>query len=106
HVLELRVEHVAAVDVADARAGDRAEERNARQRQRRRGADQGDDIGIVLEIVRQHRADDLRLVAEARREERTDRPVDETRGQRLLLRGTALALEEAAGDLAGRESLL
>src|SRR6185312_6153234 len=48
----------------------------------------------------------LRLVAEARRKERPDRPVDEPRDQRLLLRGTALALEEAARDLAGGEGLL
>ena len=74
-------------------------------RQRRRGADQRDDVGIVLEIVAQHGADDLRLVEEARREERPDRPVDQARGQRLLFRRPALALEEAAGDLAGGEGL-
>jgi hypothetical protein len=56
--------------------------------------------------VAQHRADDLRLVEEARREQRPDRPVDEARHQRLLLRRPALALEEAARDLAGGEGLL
>ena len=74
-------------------------------RQRRRGADQRDDVGIVLEIVAQHGADDLRLVAETRREKRPDRPVDQPRGQRLLFRRPALALEKAAGDLAGGEGL-
>src|SRR5579885_1152486 len=56
--------------------------------------------------MREHRADDLRLVAEARREKRPDRAIDEARGQHLLLRGASLALEEAARDLAGGEGLL
>ena len=38
-----------------------------------------DDVGIVLQVVAQHGADDLRLVAEARREQRADRPVDQAR---------------------------
>jgi hypothetical protein len=47
----------------------------------------------------------LRLVLEALHEQRPDRPVDEAGGQRLLLGGTALTLEIAAGDLAGGEGL-
>jgi hypothetical protein len=39
-------------------------------------------------------------------EERPDRPVDEARGQHLLLARPTLALEEAAGDLARSEGLL
>ena len=100
-----RVQDVFAVDVADARAGDRAHERDARDRQRRRGADHRDDVGVVLEIMAQHGADDLRLVTETRHEERPDRPIDQPRDQRLLFGGPALALEEAAGDLAGGEGL-
>ena len=100
-----RVQDVLAVDIADAGGGDRAEERNAGDGQRRRGADQGDDVGIVLQVMAQHGADDLRLVAEAGREQRADRPVDEARGQHLLLGRPAFALEEAAGDLAGGEGL-
>ena len=38
-------------------------------------------------------------------EQRADRPVDQARGQRFLLGRAALALEEAAGDLAGGEGL-
>ena len=64
-----------------------------------------DDVGVVLEVMRQHRADDLRLVAEAVGEERPDRAVDQARDQRLLLARPALALEEAAGNLARRERL-
>src|SRR3984957_14900679 len=105
-LVDLWIEHVLAVDIADARAADRAEEGNAGDRQRRRRADQRDDVGIVLEIMREHGADYLRLVEKARREKRADRPVDEARGQRLLLRGATLALEEAARDLARGEGLL
>ena len=39
-------------------------------------------------------------------EQRPDRPVDQPRGQRLLLGRAAFALEIAAGDLAGGEGLL
>ena len=45
--------------------------------------------------------DDLNFVEEAVREERTNRTVDKTRGERFLFGGTAFALEEAPGDLAG-----
>ena len=44
--------------------------------------------------------DELRLVAPALREQRADRAVDQARGERALLAGAALALEERAGDLA------
>ena len=88
--------------VADAGGGDRAEERDAGQRQRRRAADHGDDVGIVLQVVAQHGGDDLDLVAEPIREQRADRPVDQAGGQHLVLGRPALALEEPAGDLARR----
>ena len=94
------IEHVLAVDVADARRADRAVERHARQHQRRRRADHRRDVGIDFGIDRHHRRDDLHFVVEAVREQRPDRPVDEARGQRLLFRRTAFALEEAAGNLA------
>src|SRR5690606_2246154 len=64
-----------------------------------------DDIRIVLEVVRENGANHLRLVAVRVMEQRTDRTVDEARGQHLLLRRTAFTLEEAARDLAGGESL-
>ena len=59
----VRVEHVLAVDVADAGGADRAHEGHAGERQRGRGADHADDVGVVLEVVRQHGDDDLGLVA-------------------------------------------
>ena len=51
-----RVEHVLAVDVAHARGADRAVERDAGERQRRRGADHRRDVGVDLRVERQHRA--------------------------------------------------
>ena len=105
-LVQRRVQHVFAVDIADARAADRADERNARDRQRGRGADHRDDVGIVFQVMAQNGADDLRLVAGNPDEERPDRPVDQPRDQRFLFGRPALALEEAAGDLAGGEGLL
>ena len=95
-----RVEHVLAVDVADARGADRTVERDAGKRQGRRGADHRGNVGVDFRIDRHHRRDDLHFVVEAVGEQRADRPVDQARGQRFLLRGPPFALEEAAGDLA------
>ena len=57
-------------------------------------------LGIAFRIGRKHHGDDLRLVHEAFREQRPDRPVDQTAGEDLLLRRTPFALDEAAGKLA------
>ena len=100
HVVHGRVEHVGAIDEADAGAADRAEERRAGEGQRGRGGDHADHVGIVLHVVGEDGDDDLGLVLEALDEEGPDRTVDQAGGQDLLLGGTALALEEAAGDLA------
>ena len=105
HLLDGRVQDVLAVLEADAGGGDRAEERDAGQRQRRRATDHGDDVGIVLEVVAEHGRDHLDLVAEALREQRAHRAVDKAAGQHLLLGRPAFPLEEAARDLAGGEGL-
>jgi hypothetical protein len=105
-VLKPWIEDVLAIDIADAGGADRAEERNARDRQRGGTADHRDDIRVILQVVAQYRRDNLSLTAETWMEERPDRPVDQTRGQDLLLARPALALEEAAGDLARGEGLL
>ena len=99
-LVDRRVQHVAAVDVADAGAADRAHEGNAGERQGGGGGDHADDVGVVLQIMREHGDDDLRVVLVALGEERPDRPVDEARGQRLLLGRAPLALEEAARNAA------
>ncbi len=101
HVLHQRIEHVAAVDVADSRSGDRAHEGHAGERQGRRRRDQADDVGIVFQVVRKHGDDNLRLVLVARGEERPDRPVDQARGQCILFGRAPFALEEAARNAAG-----
>ena len=105
HLGKRRVEHVVAVQIADPGAADGAEEGQAGDGEGRRSADHGDDVGIVLQVVGEHRADHLGLVAILGMEERTDRPVDEPRGQRLLLARPPLTLEKAAGDLARGEGL-
>ena len=85
---------------------DRTRERDAGQRHRARGADHREHVRVVVGVRGDDQVDDLDLVAEALGEERTQRPVDEPAGQRLLLVGPALALEEAAGDAAARVGLL
>ena len=55
-------------------------------------------VGVVLRVGREHQRDDLRLVAPAGGEQRTNGPVDHARGEDFLLRHLAFALEEAAGD--------
>ena len=101
HLVDMRVEHVFAVDVADAGAADRAHEGHARQRQRGRGGDDRQDVRIVLEVVLDDGDDDLRVVLVAVGKERADRAVDQAGNQRFLLARTAFALEIAARDLAG-----
>jgi hypothetical protein len=100
-----RVQHVGVVDVRDARGTDRAVERQARHGQRGRRADQRGNVGRDVRVHGQHVDHDLHFVVEAFREQRAQRTIDQARRQRLMLRRTAFALEEAAGDLAGRVGL-
>ena len=101
HLVDMRVEDVFAVDVADAGAADRAHEGNAGERQGGRGGDDRQDVRIVLEIVLDDGDDDLGVVLVAVGKERADRAVDQAGNQRFLLARTAFALEIAARDLAG-----
>ena len=101
-----RVQHVLAIDIADARRTDRALERNAGDRQRRRRADHRRDIRVDFRIDRHHVHNDLHFIEEGVGKQRTDRTVDQAAGQCLLLARTALALEEAPRDLAGCVGLL
>ena len=68
--------------------------------QRRRGAHDRDDVGLVDLVGREDRRDDLDLVAEPVGERRADRAVDHASGQRGLLARARLTLDEAAGELA------
>ena len=100
-LLHSGIEHELALEDADAGGADRPHEGDARQREGSGGGDHRHDVGIVLEIVRQHGGDELRLVPVAVDEERTDRAIDEARHQRLALGRASLALEIAARNLAG-----
>ena len=99
------VQHIFAVDEADAGRADRAHEGQARQGQRRRSGDHGHDVRIIFQVVGQDGDDDLRLVLEALDEQGANRTVDQARDQSLFFRRTAFTLEEAAGDLACGEGL-
>ena len=101
-LLEGRIDDELAVDQADADAGDRAGERDARERERRRGAGDREHVGVVLGVGREHERDDLRFVPPAGREQRPDRTIDQAAGEHFLLGRLAFALEEAAGDPARR----
>jgi len=98
HFVERRVEHIFVVGEADAGRADRALEGGARNRQRRRGGDQREDIRIVFHVVRQRRHDHLGFIAPAVHEQRADRAVDQAGDQRLLFGRTTFALEIAAGN--------
>ncbi len=106
HFVERRVEHIFVVDEADAGGADRTLERRTRQRQRCGRGHHRQNVGIVLHVVRQRRHDHLGFVAPALDKQRADRAVDQTGDQRLLLGGTAFALEVAAGDAARGVGLL
>ena len=101
-----RVQEVLAILITDANGTDRTVERNARQRKRSRCANHRRNVGVDFRIERDHGRHDLHFVVEAIREERTDRTIDQTRGQRFLFGRTTLTLEEAARDATGSVGLL
>ncbi len=101
----LGVERVFAILIADTAGTDRAHERHARDRQRRRSRDHRDNIGLGLAIIAQHVSNDVDLVVEPFREQRAHRAVDQAGDQRLLFGRAALALEKAARDAPGGEEL-
>ena len=96
-----RVEDELAVDVADAHGADRALERDLADRQRGGRGDGAEDVRVVLVVRREDRDDELDVVLVALGEQRADRAVGEARGERRGLGRAALALDEAARDLAG-----
>ena len=101
HLVDLRIEHIFVVDEADTGGPDRPHERRAGEGERRRGGDHGDDVGIILQIVRQRGHDHLGVAAVALGEQRPDRPVDQAGDQCLLFGRAAFALEISAGNAAG-----
>ncbi len=105
-LVDRRVELELVLDEADAGRPHGTHEGDARDGQRGGGRHHGEDVGVILHVVRQDRHDDLGVEPVPFREQGTDRPVDEPGDQRLLLGRAPLALEVAARDTAGREGLL
>ena len=95
------IHHQAAADAPDPDAADGPLERDLGHREGRRGPHHRQHVGVVLLIGGEDGGDDLDVLVVAVRKQRTDRPVDQPGGQRLLLVRAPLALEEAAGDLPG-----
>ena len=102
HIIDGRVQDVFTILKANTCSGNRATERRAGNRQRSRGGDHRNDIGVVDQIVAQNRTHHQNFVLEARHKKRTDRTVDQTRGQGFFFGRTRLALEKATGDFARR----
>ena len=65
------------------------------------GADHGEHVGVVIAVGRQDRTDDLDFVDVPGWEQRSDRSVDQPRGQGVLHGRTPFPLDETAGKLAG-----
>src|SRR5439155_27320965 len=96
-----------SVDRADADAADRSFERRIGDVERGRCRVHREDVVLVLLVGGPRRDDDLDVVPEALRPQRSDRAVDETSGEDALLGGAALTSRERTGDLARRvEALL
>src|SRR3990170_3043860 len=95
-----RVDDELTVDAADAHGADGTLEGDLADRQRGRGGDGADDVGVVLLVGGEDREYDMHVVLVARREQRPDGPVGEAGGEDGRFRGARLALDEAARDLA------
>ena len=100
------VGNVLAVLHADANAAQHVGKGNFADRQRRRRARDGQRIGILFGVGRQHHGDDLGFVQKALGKQRADRPIDQTAGENFLFRGTPLAFDESARNLAGGVGVL
>ena len=101
-----RVHDERVVDQPDAHRAHRSVEWNVAQRQRAARAVHPQHIGIVLLVRRVDERNHLRLIAEGRREERTNRPVDLPARQDLFLARPSLALDESAGNPSPRVCVL
>ena len=105
HLLDVRVGDELAVDQADADAPDGAVPRNVGDGESGAGAVDHRNIGFVDLVGRHELADDLDLIEQAFREERTARTVAEAGRQDFLFGRATFALEVAAGETAGRSVL-
>ncbi len=92
-----RVDHELPIDEPHADRADRALEGNPRQAEGGRSAVHGEDVGVILVVTGDGQADHLDFVAERLGKERSNGPVDEPRGEDLLLDRRSLPLEVASG---------
>ena len=103
---KVRVDDNLAINQAHGDARNRAAPRDVAHGDGRRGADHRGDIRRHILLDGEDGGHDLHVVAHALVEQRAQRAVDQAGGQRRLLGGTALALDESAGDLAHGVHLL
>ncbi len=87
-----------SADATDAHGADGARERDVGNHECGARAVDREHVGVVLTVRAHERADDLRVVEVALREERAQRAIRHARGEDFLLGGTAFALEVAAGE--------
>ncbi len=91
-----------SIHLADPHGAHGGGERDVGEHQRRRRTVHREDVIGMNVVDRQRDRHQLGVIAPFLREQRPDRPVDHPRGQRPLLTGATLALEERAGDFPGR----
>ncbi len=105
-LLERGIADVLALDARHAHGDEGAAPGDVRDVQGGRCRRHREDVRGVLLVAGEHRRDDLRVVLVPLGEEGPARPVHEARGEDLVVALAALALEEAARDLARGERLL
>ena len=95
-----------AVDTCHAHFGNRAGKRNVGNRQRGRGGQGGQSVGLYFFIGRDEGNHYLHLVVVVFGEHRPQDAVDEAANQDFVVAQTAFAALKRAGNLAGRAELL
>ncbi len=101
-----RVDQQLAFDARYPHRADRPVPGNVRDRQGRRRAVDGENVGVVHPVGAEQDGDDLGIVVVAVREQRTDRAIGHARGEDLFLGRPAFALEITAREFAGRGGFL
>jgi hypothetical protein len=105
-LLEGRIQNPVPPDPTHPDRSHEGVERDLRHVERRRRAEESQDVGIVLLIGADDPGHDLGLVHEALGEQGPQGTVGETRREDLLLGGAGLTLDEPAGELPGGVRLL